>query len=93
MKVVGSFRDSLSRQPSEAVRIDHRGGFVLNSKIMNSRCRVPRLVVDMEEWKKKKIVTKKELEKVELVTEQDDIYLGLEMQTTGMEVAAPNWWP
>ena len=42
---------------------------------------------------KKKIVEKKELKKVELVTEQDDIYLGLEMQTTGMVVAATNWWP
>ena len=54
MKVVGSFKDALSRQLSEAVRIDLRGGGVLNSKTEYSRCRVPRLVVDMEEWKKKK---------------------------------------
>ena len=30
MKVVGSFKDSLSRQLSEALRIDLRGGGVLN---------------------------------------------------------------
>ena len=59
MKVVGSFRDPLSRQLSEAVRIDLRGGGVLNSKTEYSRCRVPRLVVDMEEWKRKKTEEKR----------------------------------
>ena len=54
MKVVGSFKDALSRQLSESVRIDLRGGGVLNSKTEYSRCRIPRLVVDMDEWKRKK---------------------------------------
>ena len=41
IKVIGSFRDALSRQLSEAVRIDLRGGGVLNSKTEYSRCRAP----------------------------------------------------
>ena len=62
---------------------------MLNSKTEYSRCRVPRLVVDMEEWKKKKIEKKKELEAVTPPTEHDD--LGLEMEFTGKEVAAPTY--
>ena len=89
MKVVGSFRDALSRQLSEAVRIDLRGGGVLNSKTEYSRCRVPRLVVDMEEWKRKKTEEKKELGTVTPPTEHDD--LGLEMEATGKVLAAPTY--
>ena len=37
-KVIGSFQDALTRQVSEAVRIDLRGGGVLNSKSEYSRC-------------------------------------------------------
>ena len=32
IKVVSSFKDSMTRQISESVRIDQRGGGVLNSK-------------------------------------------------------------
>ena len=62
MKVVGSFRDALTRQISESVRIDLRGGGVLNSKTEYSRCRIPRLVVDVEEWSRKKAEESKKLE-------------------------------
>ena len=52
-KIVRTFQDPLTRQLSEAVRIDLRGDGILNSKAEYSRCRVPRLVVDMECWKSK----------------------------------------
>ena len=91
MKVVGSFKDALSRQLSEAVMIDLRGGGVLNSKTEYSRCRVPRLVVDMEEWRKKKIEERKEVEGVTPPTAEDDIDLNLEMEYQAREVAAPTY--
>jgi hypothetical protein len=53
-KLVKSFKDPLTRQLSEAVRIELRGSEILNSKSEYSRCRVPRLTVDMEGWKSKK---------------------------------------
>ena len=43
----------------------------------------------MEKWKKKKIEEKKELEAVTPPTEHDD--LGVEMESTGREVAAPTY--
>ena len=60
-KIIQSFQDPLSRQLAEAVRIDLRGENILNSKAEYSRCRVPRLRIDMEGWKEKT----KEKEKVE----------------------------
>ena len=48
------FQDPLSRELSEAVRIELRGENVLNSKAEFSRCRVPRLRVDLEGWMTKK---------------------------------------
>ena len=44
------------------VRIDLRGENVLNSRTEYSRCRIPRLTIDKEEWKKAK---KKEIEVLE----------------------------
>ena len=44
----------MTRQISESVRIDMRGGGVLNSKTEYLRCILPRLVIDNEEWKKAK---------------------------------------
>ena len=64
IKVISSFRDSLTRQISESVRIDLRGGGVLNSKTEYSRCRLPRLTVDMDEWRSKKTEEKKSLEPI-----------------------------
>ena len=49
----------MTRQISESVRIDLRGGGVLDSKTEYSRCRLPRLTVDMEEWRVKKKEEKK----------------------------------
>ena len=51
-KLVRSFKDPMSRQLSEAVRIELRGSNILNSKSEFTRCRVPRLRVDLEGWKK-----------------------------------------
>ena len=46
------------------MRIDLRGGGVLNSKTDYSRCRLPRLTVDMDEWRSKKKEAKKSLEPI-----------------------------
>ena len=83
-KVVSSFQDSLTRQISESVRIDLRGGGILNSKTEYSRCRLPRLVIDQEEWKQMKKTEVKELEKLEedLINENDEIHTkGLEEES------------
>ena len=53
-KIIKSFQDPLSRQLSEAVRIELRGETILNSKSEFNRCKVPRLKINMEEWKSKK---------------------------------------
>ena len=54
LKIVSSFSDPLTRQLAEAVRIERRGADILNSKSEFSRCRIPRLRLDMEEWQKSK---------------------------------------
>jgi hypothetical protein len=66
---VASFQDALTRQVSEAVRIDLRGSGVLNSRSEYSRCRLPRLMIDTEEWRVKKKEEKKALEPEKIVTE------------------------
>ena len=52
-KIIKRFKDPMSRQLSEAVRIELRGNGILNSKGEYNRCRVPRLRVDMTEWQQK----------------------------------------
>ena len=52
-RIVKTFQDPLTRQLAEAVRIELRGEDILNSKSEFSRCRVPRLRIDMEGWQKK----------------------------------------
>ena len=47
-KVIRIFKDCLSRQVAESVRIQERGE-VLNSKTVYSRCKIPRLTIDREE--------------------------------------------
>jgi hypothetical protein len=54
IRVVAGYPDALSRQIAESVRIDMRGDKVLNSKTEYSRCRIPRMTIDREEWKEKK---------------------------------------
>ena len=48
-KVIGSYRDALSRQVAEAVRIELRGE-VLNSKSEFNRCKLPRLTINRDDW-------------------------------------------
>ena len=55
LKVVGHFQDALSRQIAELVRIYMRGYEVLNSTKESSRCRLPRLRIDKEEWRSGKM--------------------------------------
>ena len=59
----------LTRQISEAVRIELRGGNTLNSKTEYSRCRIPRLIIDQEAWqgmkKKEKEIQEEEIKRME----------------------------
>ena len=48
-KLVSRFRDCLTRQVAEAVRIHRRSSMVLNSKTEYSRCHIPRLVTEVRE--------------------------------------------
>jgi hypothetical protein len=51
-KILASFQDPLTRQIAESVRIEGAGEDILNSRSEYSRCRVPRLRLDMEGWKR-----------------------------------------
>jgi hypothetical protein len=66
-QIISSFSDPLTRQISEAVRIEQRGEMILNSKSEFNRCRVPRLKIDMEGWK-----AGKEREKQEKLNKAQD---------------------
>ena len=57
-----SFPDAFTRQVSETVGIYMRGGEVLNIRSEYSRCRLTRLVIDQEGWKKSKKEEQKLLE-------------------------------
>ena len=50
IKVIGSYRDALSRQVAEAVRIELRGDDVLNSKSEFNRSKLPRLTINRDDW-------------------------------------------
>ena len=69
--MVGTFQDPLTRQLSEAVKIEHAGPELLNSKSEYSRCRVPRLRIDMEGWRKGKEKEDEQNNVDPLVEEQD----------------------
>ena len=71
VEVVGSYQDAMTRQIAEAVRIDLRGEDVLNSKSEYSRCKIPLLVIDQDDWRINKKKEKAELEPkmVEVVVE------------------------
>ena len=62
-KVLGSYQDPLTRQLSESVKIENSGPEILNSKSEYSRCRVPRLRIDMEGWRREKEGKSKEDQK------------------------------
>ena len=61
-KIVKTFKDSLSRQVAESVRIDMRDG-VINSKAMYIRNRLPRLEVEKPEWERNEEERRKKLQK------------------------------
>ena len=48
--LISSFKDALTRQISEAVRIERGRVEILNSKSEFNRCRIPRLRIDLEGW-------------------------------------------
>ena len=52
LKIVSTFSDPMTRQLAEAVRIEMRGSEILNSRSEFSRCRVPRLRLELDNWKK-----------------------------------------
>ena len=62
-KLISSFKDALTRQITEAVRIERGGGEILNSKSEFNRCRIPRLRIDLEEWN---LMKKKRVELMEI---------------------------
>ena len=62
IRIVRTCQDALSRQVGESVRIVLRGGNVLNSRTEYSRCRLPRLTIDREEWKTAKQQERKGLD-------------------------------
>jgi Uri superfamily endonuclease len=78
--IIKSFKDPLSRQLSEAVRIDLRGENILNSKTEYSRCRVPRLTVDLEGWTTSKKVEAAAKVMVPAQVQQEDELLAKEAE-------------
>ena len=84
-RLVRSFPDALTRQISEAVRIDLRGEGVLNSRAEFSRCRLPRLVIDQEGWKRSKAEEKITLEKKEQTGGQQGAVQGFGQEEEGWE--------
>jgi hypothetical protein len=60
--IISTFQDPLTRQLAESVRIEKGGENILNSKSEYSLCRVPRLVIDMEGWRKTVKTVKKPLQ-------------------------------
>ena len=58
MKIISSYRDPLTRQVGEAIRIEMRGGNTLNSKTEYNQLRIPRLIIDQEVWQKMKMKEK-----------------------------------
>ena len=82
--IVASFQDPLTRQIAESVRIEKGGENILNSKSEYSRCRVPRLRIDMEGWQKNKtkemttIVQERVVETATMSQEDGQLIDGLE---------------
>ena len=79
-KLISSFADPLTRQISEAVRIEQRGELILNSKSEFNRCRVPRLKIDMEGWKAGK--EREKQEKIRKAKEAEPSKVGDEIDGT-----------
>jgi hypothetical protein len=63
-KIIGKFKDCLSRQISEAVRLSLRPGS-LNSKGEYGRCTIPRLVIQEDEYERKRNERNAALEEID----------------------------
>ena len=76
IKVIATFKDALTRQVAEAVRIQMRGEGVLNSRAEYSRCSLPRLVVEKPDWVVLKELKEREeketREAAEKITQKDE---------------------
>ena len=97
-RVVGKFKDCLTRQLKEAVRMGHRPGN-LNSKGEWGSCNIPRLIIEKEDYAKKKdeIEARKRKEKDEQEL-QDFINnkklrdgIKKKKQVEGMKRKLPEW--
>ena len=84
-KLVSSFTDPLTRQIAESVRIELAGSNILNSKAEYSRCRIPRLKIDLEGWKKNKIENTIEKGDEEVVEPEPDNMIELEERSRRLE--------
>ena len=89
-KIVKSFRDPLTRQVSESIRIDLRRG-VLNSKTMYSRNSLPRLTLEKTDWEKKKEEKEKEAEKRESKERREKWLGGGEINNLTIEGETENY--
>ena len=72
-KLLSSFPDPLTRQLAEAVRIEKMGAGILNSKSEYSRCRVPRLRIDMKGWTRLKETQETEVAKDGQVVDEQEV--------------------
>ena len=93
-KIIRSFKDSLSRQVAESVRIDLRGEGILNSKTVYSRNRLPRLEIEKTEWERESEDRKKRAEEERLRCEQKDIERRECVRKCGVEdeeILAEDW--
>ena len=59
-KIIGSYRDCLSRQVSEALKLQNTGNEILNSKNEYASNCLARIVVDMDKYERKKMDMKEE---------------------------------
>ena len=82
IEVIQSFQDAMSRQLSEAVRIELRGEGVINSRAEYSRCRVPRLTINKDEWKGREAS-----KKVEEGTLEENLELALDAGGTAWDLS------
>ena len=83
-QLVGTFPDAFTRQIAEAIRVEHKGGRVLNSKGIYNRCNLPRLVVNMNGQEDRGLVREHD-DKVEDKSltaggKDDSAYVGLDIK-------------
>ena len=84
-KIISTFGDPLTRQIAESDRIKKSGMEILNSISEYSRCRIPRLRINMEGWKEAHLQGKK---KVNIVEVKDSTEETLEKDLEDLEGAS-----